>query len=427
MKTILTNCTVIDCTGKPPKKDMTVVIEGNKIAALKPGRYQQPAGEGERVFDLEGGYVLPGLWNCHVHLGGILPDPKHIQARESAVENAIRAGRDAMDALRVGVTGLRVVGQRDGVDIAWRDAFNAGVFVGPRMFVCGESISATGGHGDLFRDDPFGRADGPYEMRKAVRERLKHGVDQIKLCVSGGHAEVIVGAGEDERAYLQPQLFLDEIRAATEIAHQKGKRVCVHGGGEAMKVAIRGGVDCIEHGYFMDDETIELMLEYDVFYVPTLVCNSDEQVMLDSGGLDKFHKGRVLVIKSEEVTPEYAQIHKEGVLKAYQAGVKIACGGDSVPTGLFALWELENLVWAGMTEMDALIAGTRTSADLCGVVDKLGTVEVGKLADLIVLAANPLDDIRNIHKLKYVFKDGNLVDTGETEGLADFWELFFFD
>jgi imidazolonepropionase-like amidohydrolase len=408
-------------------RDMTVAIEGEEIAELKPVAYSRAPGEGERVFDLEGGYVLPGLWNCHVHLGGLLPDPKHIQASELAVENAIRAGRDAIDALRVGVTGIRVVGQRDGVDIAWRDAFNAGVFVGPRMFVCGQGISATGGHGDLDRDDPSARADGPYEMRKAVRERLKRGVDQIKLCVSGGHAEVIFGAAADEQAYLQPQLFLDEIQAATEVAHQKGKRVCVHGGGEAMKVAIRAGVDCIEHGYFMDDETIELMLEHDVYYDPTLVCNSDEQVMLDGGGLDKFHKGRVLVIKNEKVTPEYAQIHKEGVQKAYKAGVKIVTGGDSSPAGMFTLWELENLVWAGMTEMDALIAATRTSADLCGVVDRLGTVEEGKLADLIVLSADPLEDIRNIHKLKHVFKGGSLVETDDPEGLGDFWELFFFD
>jgi imidazolonepropionase-like amidohydrolase len=176
----------------------------------------------------------------------------------------------------------------------------------------------------------------------------------------------------------------------------------------------------------MDDETIELMLERNVYYVPTLVCNSDEQVMLDNGGLDKFHKGRVLVIKSEKVTPEYARIHREGVQTAYKAGVKIACGGDSVPSGMFALWELENLVWAGMTEMDALIAATRTGADLCGVVDKLGTVEVGKLADLIVVSANPLGNISNIRKLKLVLKDGKLVEISEPEGLAGFWELFYF-
>jgi imidazolonepropionase-like amidohydrolase len=427
VKTILTNCTVIDCTGKAPMKDTTVVIEGDKIVQLKPGTHQQPPGEGERVFDLEGGYVLPGLWNCHVHLGVLWPDIKHTEAGESAVACAIRAGRDAIDALRVGVTGLRAVGQRDYIDVAWRDAFDAGLFVGPRIIACGPSISATGGHGDLGHDDPAGRADGPYEMRKAVRERLKRGVDQIKLCVSGGHAEVIFGAAADEKAYLQPQLFLDEIQAATDVAHQKGKRVCVHGGGEATKLAIRAGVDCVEHGYYMDDETIELMLEHDVYYDPTLVCNSDEQVMLDGGGLDKFHKGRVLVIEYEKVSPEYSQIHKEGVQKAYEAGVKIVTGGDSSPAGLFTLWELENLVWAGMTEMDALIAATRTSADLCGVVDRLGTVEEGKLADLIVLSADPLENIRSIHRLKHVFKGGNLVETDEPEGLGDYWELFFFD
>jgi imidazolonepropionase-like amidohydrolase len=426
MKTVLTNCTIIDCTGEPPRKDMTIIIEGGKIAELKPEIHTDTAGEGERVLDMEGGYLLPGLWNCHVHLGELWPDLKHTKASASSVENAIRAGRDAVDALSVGVTGLRVVGQWGGADIAWRDAFNAGIFVGPRLFVCGEEISATGGHGDLDRTKDRG-VDGPFAIRKAVRERLKRGVDQIKLMVSGGHAEVIFGAAADDQAYQQSQLFEDEILAATETAHQKGKKVCVHGGGEAMKLAIRAGVDCIEHGYYMDNETIELMLERDVFYDPTLVCNSDEQMMLDKGGLDKFHPGRVLCAKYEKVTPEYAEIHKEGVQKAYKAGVKIVTGGDSSPAGMFLLWELENLVWSGMTEMDALIAATRTSADLCGVVDKLGTVEEGKLADLIVLSANPLENIDNIHKLKHVFKSGSLVETSDSEGLGDWWEMFFFD
>jgi imidazolonepropionase-like amidohydrolase len=404
---------------------MTVVVEGEKIAHLKPGEYRQAAGEGERVLDLEGGYVLPGLWNVHTHLSVLWPDPKHLQSSESAIDRAIRAGRNCMDALRAGVTGIRVVGERDFIDVAWKRAFDAGVFVGPRLFVCGRSISATGGHGDLAFDDPSGRVDGPYEMRKAVRERLKHGVDQIKVCVSGGHAEVIFGAEADEQAYGQSQLFPDEIQAATEVARQKGKRVCVHGGGEAMKVAIRAGVDCIEHGYFMDDETVEMMVENDVFYDPTLVCNEDEQFMLERGGMDKFPPGRVLVAKNERVTPEYAKAHVEGFQKALKAGVKIVCGAEPSPVAEFTLLEIEHLVRAGMTEMEALIAATRTCADLCGVVDRLGTVEVGKLADLIVLSADPLENISNIRRLDLVLKGGKLVETREPEGLVDWFELYF--
>ena len=252
-------------------------------------------------------------------------------------------------------------------------------------------------------------------MRKAVRERLKRGVDQIKLCVSGGHAEVIAGAGEDEQAYLQSQLFLDEIQAATEVAHQKGKRVCVHAWGTVgIKTAIRGGVDCIEHG-LLDNEAIEMMVENDVFYVPTLCQTQDEELMHERE-MPEF------MIKKARGS---AKVHHEGFQKALKAGVKIACGGDSSPVADFTLLEIEHLVKAGMTEMEALVAATRTSADLCGVVDRLGTVEVGKLADLIVVSGNPLEDISNIRRLKLVFKGGSLVDTSPEEGMSDFRELFF--
>lgn len=424
MKTVLTNCTIIDCTGKLPMKDMTIVIEGEKIAALNQGIYRQADGEkGVRVYDLEGGYVIPGLWNCHVHLGGVFPDPKHLMDRESPIDAAIRAGRDAIDALRVGVTGLRVVGQPDYTDVAWRDAFNAGVFVGPRLFVCGPAVSVTGGWGDT---------DGPYEIRKEVRKQLKHGVDQIKLGVTDGHGAMIRTG--DAKGMRDCFMLLDEVKAATEVAHQKGKRVCAHVSNPGMKMAIRGGVDCIEHGYFMDDEAVELMLEQDVFYDPTLVCNLDGAWLRELGVTEMDHcgddtalKGRLLVAKGEGVTREYERIHLEGFQKALRAGVKIVCGGDSVPTGEYTLLEVEHLVRAGMSEMEALIAATRTSADLCGVVDKLGTVEVGKLADLLVLSANPLENISDIRKRRMVLKGGDLVETGEPEGLGDFWELFFLD
>jgi imidazolonepropionase-like amidohydrolase len=406
MKSVLTNCTVIDCTGRPPQQDTSIIIEDNKIAELRPGVYQEATGEGElRMFDLEGGYVLPGLWNAHAHLGDLTPDPKHLLETESAIDYAIRVGRNAMDALRAGVTGIRIPGEDYFADVAWKRAFDAGVFVGPRLFVCGKPIIATGGHGH----GTLGavEVDGPYEMRKAVREQLKHGADQIKLMMTGG----IMTAGEGMQ---ETQLFLDELQAATEAAHQKGKRVCVHAWGtEGVKAAIRGGVDCIEHG-LLDDEAVKMMVDHDVFYVPTLRTTQDKDYLL-GGAIPQFMVEKALSI---------AQAHLKAFQRALEASVKIAPGSDLGPISDLTYTEIEHLVTAGMTEKQALIAATRNSADLCGVMDQLGTVEVGKLADLIVVSADPLEDISNLRKLKMVLKGGNLVEIGKVEGLGDFRELF---
>ena len=408
MKTILTNCTVIDCLGNPLKSGMTVVIDRDRIADLKSGTWQPKAQETDtRVFDLEGGYVLPGLWDVHEHLGDLYPDPNHVMLGESTVTRSIRAGRNAMDALRVGITGIRVVGEENYLDLAWKKAFDSGLMVGPRLFVCGKAIIATGGHGH-----DVGSAvevDGPYEMRKAVREQLKQGVDQIKLAITGG----VQTMGETMQ---ESQLLLDEVQAATEVAHQKGKRVCVHAGGPAgVKTAILGGVDCIEHGYYLDDKAIAMMVEADVFYVPTINV-TQHKAFMERTQAAEHHRERALGA---------AHAHREGFRKALKAGVKIASGADFSPVAELGRVEIEQMVIAGMTEMQALVAATRTSADLCGVEEHLGTVEKGKLADLIVLSANPLDDITNIRNLNMVFKSGNSIDLTPQEGLADFWELFY--
>jgi len=157
-----------------------------------------------------------------------------------------------------------------------------------------------------------------------------------------------------------------------------------------------------------------MMVENDVFYVPTINVTQDKEQILESGMPD-FMVEKAL---------GSARLHREGFQKALKAGVKIACGADTSPVADFTLLEIEHLVKTGMTEMETLISATRTSADLCEVVDRLGTVEVGKLADLIAVSADPLENISNIRKLKMVLKDGNLVETREPEGLADFWELF---
>lgn len=415
MRTILTNCTVIDCIGKAPIKNMTVVIEGNKITRLEPGIYKKkPGDQNIRIFDLEGGYVLPGLWNVHVHLEDLFPDPNHIMEGEPLVDAVIRAGRNAMDGLRRGFTGLRDVGERNYLDVAWREAFDKGVFVGPRIFACGPPITATGGHGW----EPIGPAaiqiDGPYEMRKAVRENIKHGVDWIKI--------------------MDTELRPDEIKAAVETAHQRGLRVCAHSGEPTAYQSVQAGVDCLEHGYGLKDETIKLMAEKNVFYVPTIICNLSAEYIrererrlakLGFAENEEVVKGRIMVAPADERSPERALYQRKVLLKAVKAGVKVCTGSDSNPIGEIGILEIEQFVLSGLTEMQALIAATRNCADLCGVLDKLGTVEEGKLADLIVVSDNPLENISNLRKLKMVIKDGGLVNLKLQEGQKSFWKFFF--
>ena len=416
MKTILTNCNVIDCTGNPPIEDATLFIEGNRIVRLQKGTYQGSGREdGVRLFDLEKGYVLPGLWNNHAHLSDLVPDPKNVLENEPVGSAAIRCLRNAMDALRAGFTGVRVLGERDYLDVNLRDAFNAGVFLGPRIFASGILITATGGHCWEPKGPGSMQVDGPYEIRKAVRENLKRNVDWIKI--------------------IDTELLPDEIRAAVEVAHQRGIKVCAHSGAPSTKISIQSGVNCIEHAYGLDKETVELMAKYDIFFVPTLNIQLDEQLILEresrlseTGVLPKRRvvEGRAEISASEGRTPEFARTQREGFRMTLEAGLKICPAGDSNPMEEFGYLEIEQMVLFGMTEMQALISSTRTSADLNGVADQLGTVEEGKLADLVVISGNPLENISNIRKVKMVIKDGNMVNMKQQEGVTDFWNLFYF-
>ena len=417
MKTILSNCTIIPCTGGPPMTDMTLTVEGNRIADIANGGFSPPAGiargnglqprplpDGSRWIDLAGGYLLPGMWEVHAHLGDLIPDPHNFLETEALTDYTIRAGRVAMDGLRAGITGIRCVGEDGYVDVAWRRAFDKGVMQGPRLCVCTKGISITGGHGH----GTLGalEVDGPWEMRKAVRENLKNGADQIKLMVTGG----IMTRGETME---ESQFMLDEIQAATEVAHNKGKRVAVHAWGEeGVKTALRGGVDSIEHG-FLDDEAIDLILERDAWYIPT-VCQTQDVDHINELPKFQIKKAMAATVK-----------HRKSVQMAMQAGVKIACGSDSPPISDFNKRELEFLVKVGMPEMDALIAATRTSADLCGYADDLGTVETGKFADLVVLGSNPLRDITAVRDVKLVIKDGRLVHLDAGEGMSSYADLYF--
>lgn len=409
-KKVLTNCSVIDCTGQPPMEDMTVVIEGNKIAEIKKGAYTK--GEGKKnvkIYDLEGGYVLPGFWNVHMHLAALLPDPNNIVRTESLPSAVIRAALNAMDGLRWGFTGIRTVGEREYLDIALRDVFDAGFLMGPRIFCSGEIVSVTGGH----RGDVESGANGVAEVRKAVRERVVHGVDWIKI--------------------MGVEMLQDELDAAVETAHHMGLRVASHSKEPATYRSVLAGVDCIEHGYGLKDETIKLMAERGTFYVPTIICNLSDQYIkeresrlakLGYADDDQVVWGRTIVAYADERSQVHAEHQRQALKKAVDAGVKVCTGSDSTPVGEIGILEIEQFVLSGVSEMDALIATTRNCADLCNVLDRLGTVEEGKLADLVILSANPLENISNIRQIKMVLKNGVLVDRNQPYGTLTYWDYY---
>ena len=414
-KTVLTNCNVIDCTGGPVLEDVTIIITGNRITDVSDRTYRENSADNNvRVIDLDGAYVLPGFWDNHSHISDIHPDVKNTLDYEPTLPAAIRAGRMAMDALQRGITTLRMVAERDYLDVAWGKAFDAGVFVGPRIISSGPSISST--HGDGYAPPyPGGvQVNGPDEVRKAVRKNIKFGAGIIKI-----QADV---------------LDRDEIKAAIETAHSFGIPVTAHPSEKAARIAVELGIDCIEHGYGLSNETIQLMAEKGTFYDPTIVCNLSAEYIaereqkiaeLHLNDTDEIIEGRTKVAFIDERTPSHASNQRNILRKAVEAGVRVLTGGDGTPVGEQVLLEIEQQVLSGLKEMQVLINATRNSAEMMGMLDDIGTVEKGKLADLIVIEDNPLEHISNIRKLKMVIKDGKIVNLTKDEGLTSLWELYY--
>lgn len=410
MKLYLTNCSVIDCAGEELKPfAATVVIEAGKIAQVDRDRANPPPDAS--VLDLGGVYLLPGLWDVHCHPSGMIPDPQRISYFQTEAERTLLAVRNTTAALRVGVMALRAVSEANFIDVAlresyanrqpaglWKKGYNDKRLLGPRLFCAGPAIRMTGGHAATGRVDSvyvqdFFEADGPDEVRKAARQCIKLGVDWIKLFITGGIA------GTRESMY-EIQMSHDEIKAACEVAHNKGLKVCAHTGcSEAAKIGVRAGLDCIEHGYELDEEACGLMAEYGVYYCPTLSVTQDEAYM------------------RRWEWPEYsiqralagAELHRQSFQRALKAGVKIVNGADLNPIAETAVPEIEWVVKAGMSPAQALVASTRRPAEMCGVAGSLGTVEAGKVADLIATEQNPLDNISALREVKLVLKEGEVV------------------
>ena len=396
MRTLLTNATLIDCVQPKAVPTAAVLIENGRIREIRTGG-SAPERIGATEIDLKGAYLMPGLWDVHIHPDYYLPHEMPL------ADQVTLFGHRLMAALtESGITGLRCAGAHHYMDVAWKRAFDSGQFVGPRLFASGHFLTTTAGH--FLTSGHAIEVDGPYGFVKAIREQIKNGVDHIKLNLSGG----ILGPAWD--LHRNSFLLQDELRSAFEICHLREFKVMAHATNpEAVKNAIRLGAHSVEHGYILDDECIELFLKHDTWYVPTLAISHLTPEQANNEFEQRWVKQRNMAHALCCRADAAADVHREGFTKALKAGVKMALGSDIRPLKDAALLELGLWVRDGATPWQALIAATRNGAAICGVGHELGTIEVGKLADLIVVGGNPLDDIQNVRQLKLVLKEGVVV------------------
>ncbi len=400
-KTIIWCGVLIDAVSEQPRKNMSIIVEKNLIVGIEAG-FSRP-GAGDKSIDLKTKTVMPGWIDMHVHLEEETNPNSYLERfTMNPADYAFQSVRFADVTLMAGFTTVRDLGGT-GVNISLRNAINRGLIRGPRVYTAGKSIATTGGHADPtngyrkdLQGDPGekeGVANGPDECRKAVRQRYKDGSDLIKITATGGVLSVA-------KSGKNPQFFDDELEAIVHTARDYGFRVAVHAHGEeGMKRAIRAGVNSIEHGTFMDDEAIALFKQYGTWYVPTITAG---KAVADSARKPGYYPALVTP-KALEIGPRI----QNTFAKAYKAGVKIAFGTDAGVYKHGLNWlEFGYMIEAGMTPMDAIKSATISAADLLGEKERLGSIEVNKLADIVAVEGDPLKDSKAFGKMAFVMKDG---------------------
>lgn len=378
---------IFDGIGDDFRKNTSVTVENGVIVDLG------HSSKAEKTLDADGCYILPGLIDCHVHINWIPgPDPQGFITGKSDSFITLTSCCMAHRNLSLGITTVRDCCAQTTTGLALRDAIKYGIIVGPNVVTCGPALVMTGGHGFFLSKE----VDGADAVRAATRQLFKDKVDFIKLMATGG----VYTEGEEPGF---PQMTIEEMSAACEEAHKRNKRVTAHAEGTiGIKNAIYAGVDGIEHGNMADDEAIEMMRAKGIYLVPTLVCFES---MAKPGAPD------FVVRKSETMK----MASRNMIKKAIKAGVKIGAGTDSSapnnpPENYF--WELELFNEHGMSKLDALKSGTSMAAEAIGV-DYIGSLEVGKMADILIVEGNPLDDLKNLRKIRYVIKNGHVVVDGD--------------
>jgi imidazolonepropionase-like amidohydrolase len=384
---------VIDCTGKDPVSNVEVVLNGDTISAVRPVGSEPVDGNAETI-NAPGATLMPGLIDLHMHLFQWGQRHDIPWERESILEAGLRGVRNASTLLDMGVTTARDVASRDNLSIQLRDLINEGVVRGPRLLASGTQLEAQGRAAYFFRAI---YVNGPDESRAAARRQLRAGADWIKIMatsgVGGGTGKLVGEPGWQE-------LGQDEMAAAATEAHQAGRRITAHAIGNAgIKAAVRAGVDCIEHGDYLDDEAIELMLERNVGLVPTLLITRN----LGASGRERGFEQNIIDRAQRTLDAGF-----ESVRQAFAAGIRVATGSD-VDLDETAAQEVAMLREAGIQPMDSLLAATKVAASIISLDDRIGTVEPGKIADLILMPGDPLADVSALEKVTHVFQGGKLV------------------
>ncbi len=394
---------IVDTESGKVLKEKTIIVSGNKIKSIQNGFVN--GAENDQTIDLKSKTVLPGFIDMHVHLESEFNPQVYIKRfTNNEADIAFESAVHAKATLMAGFTTVRDLGGT-GVNIALRNAVNKGYVVGPRIFTSGKALATTGGHADPtngMRNDLMGDP-GPKEGvvnsvedgKKAVRQRYKNGADVIKITATGGVLSVA-------KSGHNPQFTLEEIQSITNTAKNYGMSVAAHAhGDEGMKLAIIAGVNTIEHGSFMSEETMDLMIKNNCHLIPTI-----------SAGIQVAEKAKqpgffppVVARKALEIGP----IHKETMKKAYKKGVPMGFGTDAgvFPHGMNAV-EFGYLQDAGIPIKESLKAATIINARLLGMANELGQVKEGFLADIVAVENNPLEDVKTLENVIFVMKEGTI-------------------
>jgi imidazolonepropionase-like amidohydrolase len=394
---LLEDCMIVDVDAGQSTSG-SVLIDGGTIAEVGPAESFAVPPEAQRL-SLDGKFVAPGLINCHVHFGLVLPGAAGDALRdETDAAHALRMAANARGTVEIGVTTVRLVGERPYTDLDLRASIAKGETIGPRVYTAGPLLISTGGHG--WELDGTLEADGADGFRRAARTQLRHGVDLLKISVSGGIA------GENE-ALADPPMEPAEIRAVTSAAHARGKLVAAHAGPpRVIELAIECGVDTIEHGYYLDESAIDTMVEHGTWLVPTVNVSRAIEFYRRIGA-PEWMVQRAL---------EAGETHWAALEQAIKAGVSIALGTDMMPHEPFddtnvTVRELEFYVDAGMSALDALRAATSSAAAMLGD-QSIGRIRAGNRADLIALDNDPTLDISALRDVRLVVAGGTIVRNG---------------